>query len=184
MDTDIIIFVVELILSLAMIMVGCILYFRNPANSRLRKMEKKVTGYLTHEGYHWEKLEGVLTVRRSGMHFRIFLDDPKEVRSTLLMIQYATTDENLSNMHWVGQNTMVNTLANKHPVLNAGVTTENNMLWVHYRADIRSRKEFAFHFNVAYNEIRLFLNDCCELLPKLQSDFPAQAKVQKPIGFV
>jgi mRNA-degrading endonuclease YafQ of YafQ-DinJ toxin-antitoxin module len=63
------------------------------------------------------------------------------------------------------------------------MSTEDHVLWVHYRADIRSQKEFAFHFNGAYNEMQSLMKDYSEILPKLQADFPVEKKQQNHIGF-
>ena len=63
------------------------------------------------------------------------------------------------------------------------MNTEDHVLWVHYRADIHSQKEFAFHFNGAYSEMQSLMKDYSDILPKLQADFPLQEKKQRPIGF-
>ena len=78
---------------------------------------------------------------------------------------------------------MVNVLNDRHPSLNVSMNTDDHILWVHYRADIRSKKEFAFHFNGAFNEMQSLMSDYSEILPILQKDFPLQEKQHKPIGF-
>lgn len=152
--------------------------------SRFFNMEKKVTDYFTHEGFEWKKEDGVLNVKRSGVNFRVFLNGEDNIKSTSLWIQYATQlEEDLNNMHWVGQTAMINVLNDRHPSLNVSINTEEHVLWVNYRADIHSQKEFAFHFNGAYSEMRSLMSDYSTLLPKLQADFPLQEKKQKTIGF-
>lgn len=152
--------------------------------SRFFNMEKKVTDYFTHEGFEWKKEEGVLNVKRSGVNFRVFLNGENNLKSTSLWIQYATKlDEDLEKMHWAGQTVMVNLLNDRHPSLNVSMNTDDHVLWVHYRADIRSKKEFAFHFNGAFNEMQSLMSDYSDILPKLQKDFPLQEKQHKPIGF-
>ena len=148
-------------------------------------MEKQVTNYLSHEGFEWKKEDGILNVKRSGANFRVFLKDENDLKSTSLWIQYATQlEEDLSKMHWAGQTVMVNVLNDRHPSLNVSMNTEDHVLWVHYRADIRSQKDFAFHFNGAFNEMQSLMSDYSDILPKLQADFPLQEKKQqKPIGF-
>lgn len=153
-----------------------ILYFSN--------MEKKVTDYFSQEGFEWKKEDGVLNVKRSGVNFRVFLQGEKDMKSTFLWIQYATQlEEDLSKIHWAGQTVIVNVLNDRHPALNVSMNTEDHMLWVHYRADIHSQKEFAFHFDGAYSEMQSLMKDYSELLPKVQSDFTMQQKEQSPIGF-
>lgn len=153
-----------------------ILYFSN--------MEKKVTDYFSQEGFEWKKEDGVLNVKRSGVNFRVFLQGEKDMKSTFLWIQYATQlEEDLSKIHWAGQTVIVNVLNDRHPALNVSMNTEDHMLWVHYRADIHSQKEFAFHFDGAYSEMQSLMKDYSELLPKVQSDFTMQQKEQRPIGF-
>lgn len=152
--------------------------------SYFSNMEKKVTDYFTHEGFEWKKEEGVLNVKRSGVNFRVFLNGEKNLNSTSLWIQYATKlDEDLEKMHWAGQTVMVNVLNDRHPSLNVSMNTDDHVLWVHYRADIRSKKEFAFHFNGAFNEMQSLMSDYSDILPKLRKDFPLQEKQHKPIGF-
>ena len=153
-----------------------ILYFSN--------MEKKVTDYFSQEGFEWKKEDGVLNVKRSGVNFRVILQGEKDMKSTFLWIQYATQlEEDLSKIHWAGQTVIVNVLNDRHPALNVSMNTEDHMLWVHYRADIHSQKEFAFHFDGAYSEMQSLMKDYSELLPKVQSDFTMQQKEQRPIGF-
>ena len=153
-----------------------ILYFSN--------MEKKVTDYFSQEGFEWKKEDGVLNVKRSGVNFRVFLQGEKDMKSTFLWIQYATQlEEDLSKIHWAGQTVIVNVLNDRHPALNVSMNTEDHVLWVHYRADIHSQKEFAFHFDGAYSEMQSLMKDYSELLPKVQSDFTMQQKEQRPIGF-
>lgn len=147
-------------------------------------MEKKVTDYFSHEGFEWKKEDGVLNVKRAGVNFRVFLKREEHLKSTSLWIQYATQlEEDLGKMHWAGQTVMVNVLNDRHPSLNVSMSTEDHVLWVHYRADIRSQKEFAFHFNDAYNEMQSLMKDYSEILPKLQADFPVEKKQQNHIGF-
>lgn len=168
-----------IILAIFLIVVAvkeAIAYFSN--------MEKKVTDYFSHEGFEWKKEDGVLNVKRSGANFRVFLQDSQNLKSTALWIQYATQlEEDLSKMHWAGQTVMVNVLNDRHPSLNVSMNTEDHVLWVHYRADIHSQKEFAFHFNGAFNEMQSLMKDYSEILPKLQADFPVEKKQQNPIGF-
>ncbi len=155
-----------------------------PKSLETKNMEKKVTDYFTDEGYEWKKEDGVLNVKRAGVNFRIFLRAEEELASTSLWVQYATKlDEDLNNMHWAEQTVMVNVLNDRHPSLNVSMNTEDHVLWVHYRADIRSQKEFAFHFNGAYNEMQSLMKDYSDMLPKLQADFPLQKKQQNTIGF-
>ena len=152
--------------------------------SRFFNMEKKVIDYFTHEGFEWKKEDGVLNVKRSGVNFRVFLKGEDNLKSTSLWIQYATQlEEDLNKMHWAGQTVMVNVLNDRHPSLNVSMNTEDHVLWVHYRADIHSQKEFAFHFDGAYSEMQSLMKDYSDILPKLQADFPLQEKKQKPIGF-
>lgn len=153
--------------------------------SRFFNMEKTITDYFSHEGFEWKKEDGVLNVKRSGANFRVFLKDEGNLKSTSLWIQYATQlDEDLKKMHWAGQTVMVNVLNDRHPSLNVSMNTEDHVLWVHYRADIRSQKDFAFHFNGAFNEMQSLMSDYSDILPKLQADFPLQEKKQqRPIGF-
>jgi len=152
--------------------------------SRFFNMEKKVIDYFTHEGFEWKKEDGVLNVKRSGVNFRVFLKGEDNLKSTSLWIQYATQlEEDLNKMHWAGQTVMVNVLNDRHPSLNVSMNTEDHVLWVHYRADIHSQKEFAFHFNGAYSEMQSLMKDYSDILPKLQADFPLQEKKQRPIGF-
>lgn len=159
-------------------------YYRYFAYFRIALVEKKVTKYFTEEGYEWKKENGILNVKRSGEIFRIFLKGEKNITPTSLWIQYAVNlDDDLNKMHWAGNTVMVNLLNDRHPSLNVSMNLDEHVLWVHYRADIRSKNEFAFHFNGAYHEIQSLINDCSELLPKLQADFPAQTKQQRPIGF-
>lgn len=63
------------------------------------------------------------------------------------------------------------------------MNTEDHVLWVHYTADIRSQKDFAFHFNDAFSEMQSLMSDYSDILPKLQADFPLQEKPHRPIGF-
>ena len=152
--------------------------------SRFFNMEKKVIDYFTHEGFEWKKEDGVLNVKRSGVNFRVFLKGEDNLNATSLWIQYATQlEEDLNKMHWAGQTVMVNVLNDRHPSLNVSMNTEDHVLWVHYRADIHSQKEFAFHFNGAYSEMQSLMKDYSDILPKLQADFPLQEKKQRPIGF-
>lgn len=152
--------------------------------SYFSNMEKKVTDYFTHEGFEWKKEDGVLNVKRSGVNFRVFLKGEEHMKSTSLWIQYATQlEEYLGKIHWAGQTVMVNVLNDWHPSLNVSMNTEDHVLWVHYRADIRSQKEFAFHFNGAYKEMQSLMKDYSDILPKLQADFPSEKKEHKPIGF-
>ena len=152
--------------------------------SRFFNMEKKVIDYFTHEGFEWKKEDGVLNVKRSGVNFRVFLKGEDNLKSTSLWIQYATQlEEDLNKMHWAGQTVMVNVLNDRHPSLNVSMNTEDHVLWVHYRADIRSQKEFAYHFNGAYSEMQSLMKDYSDILPKLQADFPSEKKEHKPIGF-
>jgi hypothetical protein len=152
--------------------------------SRFFNMEKKVIDYFTHEGFEWKKEDGVLNVKRSGVNFRVFLKGEDNLKATSLWIQYATQlEEDLNKMHWAGQTVMVNVLNDRHPSLNVSMNTEDHVLWVHYRADIHSQKEFAFHFDGAYSEMQSLMKDYSDILPKLQADFPLQEKKQKPIGF-
>ena len=182
MDTNIIWPIVELILFV--VIVACAFYFGNRARWRLNNIEKRVTEYFTNEGYEWKKEDGVLNVKRTGVNFRIFLRGEDNMSSTSLWVQYATQlDEDMSKIHWAGQTVMINVLNDRHPSLNVSMNTEDHVLWVHYRADIRSQKEFAFHFNGAYSEMQSLMKDYSEILPKLQADFPVQTKAQKPIGF-
>lgn len=147
-------------------------------------MEKKVTDYFSYAGFEWKKEEGVLMVKRSGIIFHIFLRKEERLPSTSLWIQYVTQlDDDQSKMHWAGQTVLVNTLNHQHPSLNVSMDTEDNVLWVHYRADIRSQNEFAFHFNNAYSEMQSLVNDYREMLPKLQADFPAGKNKNNKIGF-
>ena len=147
-------------------------------------MEKQVTDYFTYEGFEWKKEDGVLNVKRSGVNFRVFLKGEDNLKSTSLWIQYATQlEEDLNKMHWAGQTVMVNVLNDRHPSLNVSMNTEDHVLWVHYRADIHSQKEFAFHFDGAYSEMQSLMKDYSDILPKLQADFPLQEKKQRPIGF-
>lgn len=147
-------------------------------------MEKKVTDYFSHEGFEWKKEDGVLNVKRSGVNFRVFLKEEEHMKSTSLWIQYATQlEEDLGKIHWAGQTVMVNVLNDRHPSLNVSMNTEDHVLWVHYRADIRSQKEFAYHFNGAYSEMQSLMKDYSDILPKLQADFPSEKKEHKPIGF-
>ena len=151
--------------------------------SRFFNMEKKVIDYFTHEGFEWKKEDGVLNVKRSGVNFRVFLKGEDNLKATSLWIQYATQlEEDLNKMHWAGQTVMVNVLNDRHPSLNVSMNTDH-VLWVHYRADIHSQKEFAFHFNGAYSEMQSLMKDYSDILPKLQADFPLQEKKQRPIGF-
>lgn len=152
--------------------------------SYFSNMEKKVTDYFTHEGFEWKKEDGVLNVKRSGVNFRVFLKEEEHMKSTSLWIQYATLlEEDLGKIHWAGQTVMVNVLNDRHPSLNVSMNTEDHVLWVHYRADIRSQKEFAYHFNGAYIEMQSLMKDYSDILPKLQADFPSEKKEHKPIGF-
>lgn len=152
--------------------------------SYFSNMEKKVTDYFTHEGFEWKKEDGVLNVKRSGVNFRVFLKEEEHMKSTSLWIQYATLlEEDLGKIHWAGQTVMVNVLNDRHPSLNVSMNTEDHVLWVHYRADIRSQKEFAYHFNGAYSEMQSLMKDYSDILPKLQADFPSEKKEHKPIGF-
>lgn len=154
------------------------------AVSYFSNMEKKVTDYFSHEGFEWKKEDGVLNVKRAGVNFRVFLQGEKDMKSTSLWIQYATQlEEDLGKMHWAGQTVMVNVLNDRHPSLNVSMNTEEHVLWVHYRADIRSQKEFAYHFNGAYSEMQSLMKDYSDILPKLQADFPSEKKEHKPIGF-
>ena len=151
---------------------------------RFFNMEQKVIDYFIHEGFEWKKEDGVLNVKRSGVTFRVFLKGEDNLNSTSLWIQYATQlEDDLNKMHWAGQTVMVNVLNDRHPSLNVSMNTEDHVLWVHYRADIRSQKEFAFHFNGAYSEMQSLMKDYSDILPKLQADFPLQEKKQNPIGF-
>ncbi len=174
--------VVELVAIL--IIAVCAILFKSRNRWRQKNMEKKVTDYFTDEGYEWKKEDGVLNVKRAGANFRIFLRAEEELASTSLWVQYATKlDEDLKNMPWAGQTIMVNVLNDRHPSLNVSMNIEEHVLWVHYRADIHSKKEIAFHFNGAYNEIQSLMKDYSEILPKLQVDFPLQKKQQNTIGF-
>ena len=171
---------------LTVLILGVVYILGRPYLDRIRliSMEKRVTYYFTHEGYEWKKEDGVLNVKRAGVNFRIFLGGKENTASTSLWVQYATKlDDDVNNMHWAGQTVMVNVLNDRHPSLNVSMNIEDHVLWVHYRADIRSQKEFAYHFNGAYNEMQSLMNDYGEMLPKLQADFPLQEKQQKTIGF-
>lgn len=184
METNIIIYIVEFVAAFAV--VGAAYYFENRyfLGIRLANMEKKVTDYCAHEGYECKKEDGILNIKRTGVNFRIFLNGKEDMQSTSLWIQYATSlDKDLNQIHWAGQTVMVNVLNDRHPSLNVSMNTEDHVLWVHYRADIRSQKEFAFHFNGAYSEMQSLMQDYSELLPKLQADFPLEKKQQTPIGF-
>ena len=168
-----------IILAAFLLVVAC-----RELQSRFFNMEKKVIDYFTHEGFEWKKEDGVLNVKRSGVNFRVFLKGEDNLKSTSLWIQYATQlEEDLNKMHWAGQTVMVNVLNDRHPSLNVSMNTEDHVLWVHYRADIHSQKEFAFHFNGAYSEMQSLMKDYSDILPKLQADFPLQEKKQRPIGF-
>lgn len=152
--------------------------------SYFSNMEKKVTDYFTHEGFEWKKEDGVLNVKRSGVNFRVFLKEEEHMKSTSLWIQYATLlEKDLGKIHWAGQTVMVNVLNDRHPSLNVSMDTEDHVLWVHYRADVRSQKEFAYHFNGAYSEMQSLMKDYSDILPKLQADFPSEKKEHKSIGF-
>lgn len=184
METNVIIYLVEF--AIACVLVGAAYYigYRFFPSIRVANMEKKVTDYFTNQGYEWKKEEGILNVKRAGTNFRIFLKGEKDMLSTSLWIQYATQmDEDMSKMHWAGQTVMVNVLNDRHPSLNVSMNIEDHILWAHYRADIHSQNEFVYHFNGAYHEMQSLMSDCGELLPKLQTDFPVQAKQQRPIGF-
>lgn len=139
--------------------------------------------YFTYEGYEWKKEAGILNVKRGGVNFRIFFKGDDNVTSTSLWVQYGTKlDEDLNHMHWAGQITMVNVRSDVHSSLVICIDTENHGLWVHYRADIHSLKEFVCQSNGAYSEMKSLMNNYGELLPKLPSDFPIQDKKKNP-GF-
>ena len=172
--------------AIAFVIVGLsfLFYYRYFAGFRLTLVEKRITKYFGEEGYEWKKEDGILNVKRAGAIFRIFLKGEKNITPTSLWIQYAVNlDDELSKMHWAGNTVMVNLLNDRHPSLNVSLNLDEHVLWVHYRADIRSQNDFAFHFNGAYQEIQSLMNDYNEMLPKLQADFPVQAKQQRPIGF-
>lgn len=172
-----------LLILLAAAIIVVVLYL--VLKSRFFNMEKTITDYFSYEGFEWKKEDGVLNVRRSGANFRVFLREENNLKSTSLWVQYATKlDEDMEKIHWVGQTVMVNVLNDRHPSLNVSMDTEDHVLWAHYRADIRSKKDFAFHFDGAYNEMQSLMSDYRDILPKLQADFPLQEKKQhKPIGF-
>ncbi|MBQ7531184.1 MAG: hypothetical protein IJT12_05710 [Paludibacteraceae bacterium] len=175
-----------LIASLTVLLLGVVYVLGRPYLERIRfcSIEKEVTKYFTNEGYEWKKEEGVLNVKRAGNNFKIFLRGEEGVNCTSMWIQYATKfDEDLDVMHWAGQMVMVNVLNDRHPSLNVSMNIEEHILWVHFRADIRSQKEFIFHFNGAYGEMQSLMSDYSELLPKLQADFPTKNKGKSPIGF-
>lgn len=184
MKTIMIVYLVEFAIAFVIVGLAYLFYYRYFANFCLARIEKKVTNYFTNEGYEWKKEDGILNVKRSGANFRIFLKGEKNITPTSLWIQYAVNlDDDLSKMHWAGNTVMVNLLNDRHPSLNVSLNLDEHILWVHYRADIRSQKDFAFHFNGAYQEMQSLMNDYGELLPKLQADFPVQSKQQRPIGF-
>jgi hypothetical protein len=175
---------IAIIVTFAIIGAAYLIGKRYIGSARLANIEKKVTEYCAYEGYECKKEDGILNIKRTGVNFRIFLNGKEDLQSTSLWVQYATSlDEDLSKMHWAGQTVMVNVLNDRHPSLNVSMNTEDHVLWVHYRADIRSQKEFAFHFNGAYNEMQSLMHDYSEILPKLQADFPAEKKQPNPIGF-
>ena len=184
METNILIYIVAFVV--AFMFVGLAYYIGNRyfIGFRLSNMEKKVTDYFTNEGYEWKKEDGVLNVKRQGINFRIFLRGEEGTRSTMLWVQYATQlEEDLSDVHWAGHTVLVNVLSDKHPSLNVSMNLDDHVLWVHYRADICSQNDFAFHFNGAFNDMRSLMNDYSEILPKLQVDFPLEKKKHNPIGF-
>ena len=182
MEPNIIIFLI--VFAVVLVVIGFVLGNRYFVGIRLANMEKKLTEYFNYEGYEWKKEDGVLNVKRAGVNFRVFLNGEEKIKSTSVWIQYGTQlEEDLAKMNWVGQTLMVNVLNDRHPALNVSMNTEDHVLWVHYRADIRSKEEFAYHFNGAFNEMKSLMNDYSDMLPKLQQDFPAEDKTKKHIGF-
>ena len=181
-----IVYLVEIAIFVTCAIIGAVylIWKRYAAGARLAKMEKKVTEYCAEEGYECKKEDGILNVKCRGVYFRIFLNGKEDLQSTSLWVQYAThLDEDLSTLYWTGQTVLVNVLNHKHPSLNVSLDLNDHILWAHYRADIRSQEEFAFHFNGAYNEMKSLMSDCSELLPQLRADFPPQPKQQTTIGF-
>lgn len=184
MESNIIIYLIEFAVAAVVVGVAYFIGNRYFTSVRLANLEKKVTDFFTKEGYEWKKEDGILNVKRRGTNFRIFLRGEEGLTSTSLWVQYATAlNEDLSKLHWAGQTVMVNVLNDKHPSLNVTLNLDDHVLWAHYRADIRSQKEFAFHFNGAFSEMQSLMNDYSELLPQLQADFPLQPKQQTTIGF-
>ena len=165
----------------AFIVAGVKLYF---LWKRLPSMEKEIKEYCDEEGYEYSKQDGTIHIKRRGNIYRIFLHVEPKVNSTSVWFQYLSpSGEVFNNMHWVSQPVLVNYLSHQHPSLNVSIDMDDHILWVHYRADIRSKKEFAYHFNFAVDEIQALLNDCKDILPRLQEDFPLPEENKQSIGF-
>lgn len=156
----------------------CLLWFRRPF------VEDTIKDYCSEEGYEYSKQDGIILVKRRGIVYRIFLHVQPEINSTTVWFQCATQyGEEFNNLHWASQPVMVNYLSHQHPSLNVSMDMDDHVLWVHYRADIHSKKEFAYHFYFAADEIQSLLNDGRGLLPHLQEDFPLLEENKQPIGF-
>lgn len=157
----------------------CLLWFRRPF------VEDTIKDYCSEEGYEYSKQDGIIRVKRRGFKFRIFLRVEPEVNITTVWIQFPMQcEDEFNNILWLSQPVLVNWLSDRHSSFNISMNIDDHTLWVHYRADIRSKKEFAYHFDYAVNETQSLLNDYRYLLPHLQEDFPLHEKTQqKSIGF-
>lgn len=152
--------------------------------SRCPLVEITIKDYCSEEGYEYSKQDGIIHIKRRGFKFRIFLFAAPEISSTTVWIQFPMQCENeFNNLHWASQPVLVNWLSDRHPSFNVSMNIDDHTLWVQYRADIRSKKEFAYHFDYAVNEIQSLMNDYNGILPKLQEDFRMQQQTIQPIGF-
>ena len=151
---------------------------------RWESIEKGIKDYCSEEGYEYSKQDGIIHIKRRGFKFRIFLHVEPEINCTSVWFQFPLLcEDEFNNLHWISQPVLVNFLNHLHPSLNVSMDIDDHTLWVHYPADIRSKKEFAYHFDYAVNEIQSLMNDYNGILPKLQEDFRMQQRTIQPIGF-
>ena len=170
------------ILLCALIVAGVKLYF---LWNRLPSIENEIKDYCSEEGYEYSKQDGIIHIKRRGLTFRIFLRVEPEVNITTVWIQLPMQcEDDFNNILWLSQPVLVNWLSDRHSSFNISMNVDDHTLWVLYRADIRSKKEFSYHFDYAVDEIQALLNDYRDLIPHLQKDFPLHEKSQqKSIGF-
>lgn len=151
---------------------------------KVKKLEKQIFAYCKDQGFRCEKIDGNINITRRGTIYRVFLYEPEKIKSVPIYLQYATFDEELQDVHWIGLSILANQLNEKYTQLSISFNLDTHSLWAHYRADVHGKDEFAEQFNRMCDVVGQMKSGITEVLPRIKQDFPASpSAAQNRIGF-
>ena len=148
----------------------------------VESLESKICDRLEHEGYHFEKQDGVLYVKRNDNSFHIHLWNTPNKYIKRLYFVYDFGIEDMDKVSPDGWSRLSNSINSNN--FHTTFISYNNGFQCRYETAIGNAKDFIKEFDTAYQFIGKAIDDYSKLREYVERDYPNTPSDNKgTIGF-